>query len=318
MLAGTSLEAALDAKLRSLDREFLEFREKTSDIGWCREWWWDKDTGMLSFKDWKVFDAMHRSRSFCFPGIGLAMVPFIDMANHASGDKMNALYEADAEGNALLVLCDGAKLKVGDEITITYGDDKGACEMLFSYGFLDPDMISAKELFLSLEIPDDDPLKLAKEAISKDAPGFRLYETEDRTAIDGAYVWLLCVNEEDGLNFRLLQTIKGDKELQVSWKESDLDDLSNLQALLKMDPMWHVFQLRATTILQARVEEQLVRMNESTIEIEHDDNENGLQSSQYNNIMRLRQLEETLMRRAYDSFEAKVMHNARHDMVSTY
>ena len=36
--------------------------------------------------------------------------------------------------------------------------------MLFSYGFIEDTMISAKELFLDLDIPDDDPLKPAKKA----------------------------------------------------------------------------------------------------------------------------------------------------------
>ncbi|KAL8688660.1 MAG: hypothetical protein Q9224_004825, partial [Gallowayella concinna] len=162
MAAGTSLEAALEAKLRSLDREFAHLRASTVSIGWCKEYWWHAGTNGLSFDDWKQVDAIYRSRALDLPGTGHAMVPYIDMANHASGDETIALYDTDSDGNAVLVLRGGKTLKPNDEVTITYGDEKGACEMLFSYGFIEDTMTSARELFLDLDIPDDDPLKVAK------------------------------------------------------------------------------------------------------------------------------------------------------------
>ena len=124
------------------------------------------------------------------------MVPCIDMANHASGDSTRALYETDGDGNAILVLREGKKLAPNDEVTITYGDEKGACEMLFSYGFIESTVTSARELFLDLDIPDDDPLKLAKETVATAAPGFRLFLHGDSTDWESDWVWLPCVNEE--------------------------------------------------------------------------------------------------------------------------
>lgn len=62
---------------------------------------------------------MYRSRVLEFPGIGDAMVPCIDMANHASGVDTGALYETDGQGNAILLLRDGKCIKKGEEITIT-------------------------------------------------------------------------------------------------------------------------------------------------------------------------------------------------------
>ena len=62
---------------------------------------------------------MYRSRALEFPGIGDAMVPCIDMANHASGDATVALYETDEHGNGLLLLREGKELHKGEEITIT-------------------------------------------------------------------------------------------------------------------------------------------------------------------------------------------------------
>jgi hypothetical protein len=62
---------------------------------------------------------MYRSRALEFPGIGDAMVPCLDMANHASGDATAALYETDDDGNAILVLRHGKDILHGGEITIT-------------------------------------------------------------------------------------------------------------------------------------------------------------------------------------------------------
>ena len=62
---------------------------------------------------------MYRSRALEFPGVGDAMVPCIDMANHASGNATAALYETDDDGNALLELRQDKEIPPGGEITIT-------------------------------------------------------------------------------------------------------------------------------------------------------------------------------------------------------
>ncbi len=61
IIIGTSLEAALSAKLNSLEREFTLLNEKTSSIDWCRKCWWDVDSGALTLNDWKTVDAMYVS-----------------------------------------------------------------------------------------------------------------------------------------------------------------------------------------------------------------------------------------------------------------
>ena len=306
IVTGTSLEAALSAKLNSLDREFSSLRQETSSIDWCQHNWWDTDSGTLTFEDWKTVDAIYRSRALDLPGTGHAMVPAIDMANHASGDSTSALYETDTDGNAVLVLREGKDLAQNDEVTITYGDQKGACEMLFSYGFIESTTKSARELFLDLEIPLDDPLKLAKKAVAHSAPGFRLFVHGDSTDWESSFIWLLCVNEEDGLEFKLLQNVDGERELQASWKGEEIADMSNLVMLLKLEPLWDVFELRAISTLQSRVEQQLLRLEGSkntidglltTLEMNDDIRENA---------MRLRELEEILLLHAYGDFEAKV------------
>ena len=120
LLQGTSLAPATAAKLNRLDREFDELRDATNHVQWCQECWWHPATGMLTLDDWKVVDAFYRSRALEFPGVGDAMVPFIDMANHASGEEIVALYEVDEAGNGLLLLREGKALEAEDEVTITY------------------------------------------------------------------------------------------------------------------------------------------------------------------------------------------------------
>jgi hypothetical protein len=73
----------------------------------------------ITFDDWMQVDAIYRSRALEFPGVGDAMVPCVDMANHASGDATAALYETDEDGNGLLLLREGKSIQKGGEITIT-------------------------------------------------------------------------------------------------------------------------------------------------------------------------------------------------------
>ncbi len=306
LLTGTSLEAALGAKLRSLDGEFSLLQNKTSSIQWCRNHWWDSGTGKLSFDDWKHVDAMYRSRALDLPGTGHALVPYIDMANHASGENTTALYETDGNGDAVLILRDGKRLTQNEEVTITYGDEKGACEMLFSYGFIESTMTSAKELFLDLDIPDDDPLKIVKKTAADLAPGFRLFEQGDTVDWEGSFVWILCVNEEDGLDFKVLQSIEGELELQASWKGTEITDMSKLQNVLEKEELWDVFHLRAVTTLQGRIEQQLLRMEASKSYVQEALQTKPIRTSVGDNALSLRDLEEVVMLNAYAEFEARV------------
>lgn len=305
-LKGTSLAAALDSKLKSLKREFDLLRDATISIEWCKRYWWDPESEGLRFEDWKHIDALYRSRALDLLGTD-AMVPCIDMANHASGRDTVARYDLDADGNAILLLVEGRRCWAGEEIFITYGDEKGACEMLFSYGFIEQSMRSARELYLDLDIPSDDPLKLAKKAIATSAPGFRLFTDDQSVGWEGPFVWLICVNEEDGLEFRLLQTNDGTRELQLFWKGAEIDDVSRLDSLLQTEPLWEVFKLRAITILQARVEAQLrlLHDDQSRSSNEHTADD-GTAANLGLDITRLRHLEEQLMTQAYNDFESEV------------
>ena len=303
LVEGTSLEAALKSKLESLDHEFTNLREKTASIGWCIKHWWDTETGQIDFDDWKYVDAAYRSRALEVPNIGHAMVPCIDMANHASGKVTAALYEADVDGNVVLLLRNGKAVDANAEVTITYGDKKGACEMLFSYGFLEENTRSAKELFLDIEVPSDDPLRMAKRAASKSPPGFKLFSDIEKVGWEGPFVWLICVNEEDGLEFKIAQSHDGEQELLMFFKSEALKDASAFADILHNDDNWHVFQLRAITMVQGRVEQQLLRLRASDDHVQGIQEHGDVRSEIEGHAMELRDKEESLMLEAYEELE---------------
>ena len=308
LLKGTTLEAAVQAKLKSLYREFELLRASTSGIQWCADCWWNEVDGQVTFDDWLHIDAMYRSRALEFPGIGACMAPCIDMANHASGEDTAAIYEVDEDGNAVLLLRPGRAPQPGDEITITYGDEKGACEMIFSYGFIEDSMTNAKELFLDLTIPADDPLGRAKNAAANSAPGFKIFDIRDGIDWTGNFIWLLCVNEEDGLEFAIRRTVEGERELGILWKGQEMPHLDNFRAILEQDPMWEVFHLRAVSLLQDRVAIQLQTLYESEDEIQALARNEQLTFRDRTRqlALRLRSLETNMLERAYGHFEDMV------------
>lgn len=310
LLTGTTLSSAVAAKLNSLYREFDQLRAASAKFSWCAEAWWDEVDGVLGFNDWLQVDAMYRSRALEFPGVGDCMVPCIDMANHSSGEDTAAIYEIDQDGNALLILRDGKNLEEDEEITITYGDKKGACEMLFSYGFIEDGVESARELFLDLTMPEDDPLRRAKAAIAGCAPGFKIYETDNGLDWESEFIWPICVNEEDGLQFQIQQTIEGDQELKANWKGREMDNFRNFRQTLEQDTLWDVFQLRAVSILQDRIASQLTTLYGSDDEISAAEHGEGLpiRERPWQLAIRLRALEGELLEKAYGFFEDKVRH----------
>ncbi|KAF4314588.1 hypothetical protein GTA08_BOTSDO01551 [Botryosphaeria dothidea] len=311
LLIGTTLKPAIEAKIKSLNKEFEQLRSTTKHIKWCEEVWWDEEDGRLSFDDWLQVDSMYRSRALEFPGIGDSMVPCVDMANHASGDATAALYEIDSDGNAALLLREGKELKKGDEVAITYGDKKGACEMLFSYGFVEDGMSSARELFLDLDIPNDDPLKRAKLHVNTSAPGFRVFDSEGADATAGStgwqsdFVWLIVVNEEDGLEFEVAQTTDGGRELRVYWRGSALGEPDKLADLLKTHPIWNVYRLRAVSLIQDRIEGQLRMLYGTDDEVRTVPRREGagIRERIWSLATRLRELERDLLERAYGNLE---------------
>lgn len=318
MLVGTSLDEALVQKTRGLEREFETLRESTRPLRWCRKAWWgieddwsegdeeDMDSAALRLADWKLVDALYRSRALELPQEkGIVMVPVIDMANHAPDAQYNARFETDADGNVMLVVRDGESIQSGQEINIMYGCG-GACEMIFSYGFLDEAASSAREMFLSLSIPSDDPLRFAKIRFSDTAPGVRLYvDQTGEIRWDSDLVWWACVNEEDGLDFEILQSNDGQKELQAVWKGHEFE-ANDLKRLLLEDELRDIFALRSLVLVQQRVEQQGEQISDSEVAFAVAKHATGVRERTWELIQRLRKLELELLTAAYKNLESQV------------
>jgi len=174
--------------------------------------------------------------------------------------------------------------------------------MMFSYGFIEDSMESARVMFLDLDIPDDDPLRPAKIAVSAMAPGFRIFDRGDCTGWESDFVWLVCVNEEDGLSFNFLQTNDGDRELRAFWKTEELEDMSKLGDLLQIEALWEVYQLRAITLLQNRIEQQL----EDLHEVGNPEKDPDVRDVPWKLAGKLRILELKLLERAFNDLEDQV------------
>ncbi|KAK2746471.1 hypothetical protein FQN57_003097 [Myotisia sp. PD_48] len=323
LLQGTSLEPALNAKFDSLKREYADFRERTEKIPWCKRDWYDEETREMRVDEWALADAIYRSRALDLPGTGHAMVPCIDMVNHAAGDKTIARYDTDPEGNAVLQVCYGRQLRADEEITITYGDDKGAAEMMFSYGFIEDNVTYTHQVLLDLEIPDDDPLKPPKLAICDKAHGVRLFiqEEDDPVEWSSEFIWWMCVNEEDGLRFQVSQTTDGERKLKAFWKRREIEKYEDLEGILAEDPMWDVFRLRAVVMLQNRVHNQLellLSSKEYVRGLVDTVDDNRIRRHIWDVCTKLRRLEEAFFIRTVADLEVKKTELIALDTVSKY
>jgi hypothetical protein len=157
-------------------------------------------------------------------------------------------------------------------------------------------------MFLDLEIPDDDPLRPAKLFINTAAPGCRIFENDDTIQWESDFIWLTIVNEEDGLDFKIRQTIDGQREIQAFWKDRELSDTSKLRDYLQEDSAWDVFQLRSTVLLQNRVELQMEAI-QAAPGLER---QMSVRAGPYELADRLRRLELDMLQRTMAVLESQV------------
>jgi hypothetical protein len=246
--------------MKVLVREFETLRESTSGIQWCQKSWWEHET--LDTRDWTLLDAWFRSRSLELPNAGESMVPCLDMANHSS--QPNAYYEQTSKDGVNLLLRPDVELDVSSEITISYGDTKSEAEMLFSYGFID-ERSATKSLVLPLQPFPDDPLGKAKLAAFVGQPIVQISTNLDLVEWECPFVYLMCLNEEDGLEFKVLLQNDGSRShLRVFWQGSDVTDVTDtFKSLIESHALRDVFKLRAVTLLHERIREQLEQLFES-------------------------------------------------------
>lgn len=303
LLRGTSLEAAVNAKISALDAEFGLIMEKSSGIAGWNELLWE--AGSVSFTDWLRLDALYRSRCLELPRSGESMVPCIDMLNHSA--TPSAYYEENSKDEVVLLPRPGVPIPKGDEITISYGDAKSAAEMLFSYGFIDAQS-TADSLVLPLSPFPDDPLAKAKLVAFGQAPKIHVAREDGsagpiRWASDFAY--LMCVNEEDGLEFRILQQTDGTRQLRVFWQDADVTDrTSGFDALIRSHPLSALIRLRVVTVVQEALREQLERLQSSAPPAAAP---SSLQRADcFNAALTLREIETNILECAIEALEEEV------------
>lgn len=260
----------------------------------------------VTLEDWILLDAMYRSRALEWPGEGEGMIPAIDMANHTV--PANAEFKVQTNGDFALLVKEGVSIKAGEEIFISYGDFKSPLEVLFSYGFLPDYSTTAQTILLTLPSPGDDPLGPPKVAIMRKenyVPGIRIYEEDENVKWDSEVLWLLLLNEEDGLSFRVAYGPDGDRELDMTWKD-EVVRLGDLKAHLQKDPMWELFELRASVIILGQIDEQISKTEDSEAIAETTDPTQSPRAHLASLAQRLRSMEKKLLYDARDKLQEKV------------
>lgn len=228
------------------------------------------------------------------------------MANHAN--EANAYYEQEGSGEVVLLLKPSSKVEAEEEITISYGSSKSAAEMLFSYGFVGED-IQRQSLVLDLQPLPDDPLGKAKVAAFPGTPHVRISSEAGTVKWSSPFAFLMCLNEEDGLEFRVLQEVDGSQgSLQVFWQDQDVTNATDkFLEHINESPNRDVFRLRAVAVLQARLEQQLERVyNSADMFAALEFSMIGLDKGALTAASRLRTFETALLEDAYDTLESQV------------
>jgi hypothetical protein len=312
LLTGTSLSAAIGAKSRSLAAEFNAFRAATAELVWARKAWWDGD--VLTLDNWIHADAVYRSRSLELPGHGAAMVPILDFANHADAEKANAYFAIDGE-KVVLHLRPRKEWTDGEEVCIDYSDSaKSAAEFVFAYGFIPAGMRSAGGMLLPLQCSEDDPLGCAKDMVwaPSSSRSVKISETSgagDKVEWESEWVYLVVANEEDGLEFQVLQMNDGGRQLQVLLDGEELDLVTRpgmVKELLERKEMWKIFELRAVATVKAAVDDALSRLLGGRHVLEEEEGGIECRPQMWSVGTRLRELEETLLLKAAETLAEQV------------
>jgi hypothetical protein len=214
--------------------------------------------------------------------------------------------------NVTLLLRPDMNLDMGAEVTISYGTSKTEAEMLFSYGFID-EQSTTKGLVLTLEPFPDDPLRKAKAAAFFGPPVVRLFVEQDKIGWESPFLYLMCLNEEDGLEFKVLQQTDGShSHLKVFWQESDVTDATNkFEFLIDEHPLKDVFQLRVVALLQDRIRQQLEKLYDSEDPVNSLAISGLLTPDLQRNALQLRKSEAALLEEAFTTVEVQVSLSSR-------
>ncbi|KAI0143944.1 SET domain-containing protein [Hypoxylon sp. NC0597] len=312
LLKGTSLESAVSAKLTVLTKEFDDLRAKAADLPYWNELLSIDES--ITIQDWILLDALYRSRSLGLPKSGESMVPCLDLVNHSS--KATAYFDENSTGDVTLNLRKGCTVSRGEEVTINYGRDKSPAEMLFSYGFIDSDSTS-RSLVLPLEPLDDDPLAAAKLHAFGTSPKLELVEDENGIPHWSApFVYLMCLNEEDGLQFRVLQETDGSRHLKMFWQDVDVTHAPNtVKDLIRGHELYQVFELRVITVILNIIQQQFQELSDSQGRAKAAE---SVREEIWQAVSHLKSLETSILEKSLRALDEQRAQILEHDIVVGY
>ncbi|BFZ61644.1 hypothetical protein YB2330_002717 [Saitoella coloradoensis] len=224
----------------------------------------------LSLEQYVLADTCFTSR--CLDGN--VMVPILDFANHSS--KANARWERNEAGDMMIVLRDNLAevVKEGDEITISYGEEKGSGELLFTYGFLEEELPYSKQM-TTLAISDRDDVAYELEAKMEvwqasavGPPRLTLTVDPDGEHVEWDCPWfyLYILEEDDDIDF---MSGRGSYESALTALSATIDgelieEPADLVRILKARrDKWPVYQSRASRAVVQCVEKQLKVLRET-------------------------------------------------------
>ncbi|KAK9459554.1 uncharacterized protein V1516DRAFT_680222 [Lipomyces oligophaga] len=213
--AGTSLYIPLAAKQRRLSAEYSKFVDDWQIIS-------DRE---IQLEDYLRAEYLFTSRVMELPAgaeMELAVVPVIDFANHSR--KFSARFEVTQESVQLVSVeqqpqteDEGQRKDVeSNEITISYGPEKGTSEILFTYGFILPvdDYDGKEHVRMRITLGDETVQLLYGRPALVD---IRLGpDSTDELDWECDYLWLLCAGAEDGFSVR--QTVQHDGVVELEAK----------------------------------------------------------------------------------------------------
>lgn len=225
------------------------------------------------------------------------------MVNHSV--PANAYYEV-SEDEVALLLNQNESVQAMDEITISYGH-KPAAEFLFSYGFIDRHSIK-QAMVLTYEPPDEDPLARAKAAAYGRPGTVTLARTDDGTIQwESPFIHFAVLNEEDGLELRVLEGPNGTRNLHTFWQGEDVTNATDtFEALTEGHERKSVFRLRAVVTVLAVIKNQLVSMRLPIPDAPAERAAQGVSYSAWQAAATLTEIETAILQDAEDALETQV------------
>lgn len=233
-LRGTSLFENVIAKARVLRKEFMKLKQVTEDNRWwCEKLWNRSDGENLTLEDWRRVDSWYRSRAVTTEDGKPAMAAFLDLVNHSA--KPNAQYKFFGM-KLFLMLNPGAKVRKGEEITISY-DAAGSsiAEILNSYGFVEKNAdfsFLTKQTAQKAEYPLNEdyyrklilPGNEEREACYRQhhgAPRIKVIGMVNKARVESPFLNLLFLQSADGLEIKSVASKKG---LYAFYNSQDITD----------------------------------------------------------------------------------------------